>query len=234
MTDAGRVRFPPPLPFPTKELHSWVFMGMNPETYVENAIVTESRDFDAIRERLTDRNLRLLHAAMGVATEAGELLDAIKKALFYGRELDTVNFKEEIGDACWYFAIAIHELDTNFEAVMDTNIAKLKARYGEKFSAARALKRDLTIERRILEGDAPSPIEVDETPTPHHGCLGSEAPWIGRYPFDATPIETLRWLPRCQHCGNHPKTRGDLCERCVEQVKPMQVKPIKHPQRIGE
>ena len=184
---------------------------MNPETYVENAILTNSQDFDAIRARLTNRNIQLLHAAIGAATEAGELLDAIKKALFYGKEVDEVNFKEEIGDACWYFAIAIHELDTNFEAVMDTNIAKLKARYGEKFDAARALKRDLKTERRILEGDA-----LIETPLSHHACLGSEAPWLGRYALDATPIETPRWLPRCLHCGNHPKTNGDLCEPCAK------------------
>lgn len=127
-------------------------MGMNPETYVENAIITESRDFDAIRTRLTDRNLRLLHSAMGVATEAGELLDAIKKALFYGKELDTVNFSEEMFDVMWYLAIGVHELRTSFETGMDVNIAKLKARYGDKFTAARALKRDLKVEREILEG----------------------------------------------------------------------------------
>jgi NTP pyrophosphatase (non-canonical NTP hydrolase) len=128
-------------------------MGMNPETYVENAIITESRDFDAIKARLTDRNLRLLHSAMGVATEAGELLDAIKKALFYGKELDTVNFSEEMFDVMWYLAIGVHELRTSFEEGMDVNIAKLKARYGEKFDAARALKRDLKTERGILEGN---------------------------------------------------------------------------------
>lgn len=126
---------------------------MNPETYIENALVTESQDFDAIRARLTDRNIRLLHCAMGVATEAGELLDAIKKALFYGREVDTVNFSEEMFDVTWYLAIGIHELRTSFEQGFDTNIAKLKARYGERFSEARAVNRDLDTERRILEGE---------------------------------------------------------------------------------
>jgi NTP pyrophosphatase (non-canonical NTP hydrolase) len=124
---------------------------MNPTEYIENAIVTESRDFDSIRPRLTDRNIRLLHAAIGVSTEAGELLDSLKKAIFYGRELDVVNFKEEIGDILWYLAIAYDELDGTFENSMDVNIAKLKARYGDKFDAARALKRDLATERKILE-----------------------------------------------------------------------------------
>lgn len=125
---------------------------MNPSEYIENAIVTESRDFDTLRPRLTDRNIRLLHAAIGATTEAGELLDSLKKAIFYGTELDVVNFKEELGDLLWYIAIAYDELDGSFEDGMDVNIAKLKARYGEKFDAARALKRDLATERKILEG----------------------------------------------------------------------------------
>ena len=124
---------------------------MNSETYVKNAILTNNQDFDAIRDRLTNRNIQLLHAAIGAATEAGELLDAIKKALFYGKELDTVNFKEECGDLCWYIAITLNELDTSFEDIMEVNIAKLRTRYGDKFTEALALKRDLDSERRILE-----------------------------------------------------------------------------------
>jgi hypothetical protein len=34
---------------------------------------------------------------------------------------------------------------------MENNIAKLKARYGEKFSEDRAVNRDLKTERKILE-----------------------------------------------------------------------------------
>lgn len=125
---------------------------MNPSEYIENALVTEGQDFDAQRARLTDRNLRLLHCAMGAATEAGEMLDVIKKAIFYGKEVDTVNFSEEIFDRLWYIALGIHELRTSFEAGMDTNIAKLRARYGGKFDAAKALNRDLETERKVLEG----------------------------------------------------------------------------------
>jgi NTP pyrophosphatase (non-canonical NTP hydrolase) len=124
---------------------------MNSTEYIKLATVTESTDFDAIRARLTDRNIRLLHAAMGVATEAGELLDAIKKVLFYGKELDIVNFSEEMFDTMWYLALGCSELKTTFEQGWDTNIAKLKARYGDKFSEYAATHRDLETERAILE-----------------------------------------------------------------------------------
>ena len=125
---------------------------MNSQDYINDAIRTESTDFKAMDQRLSeDGTKRLLHAGIGLATEAGEFLDALKKHIFYGKELDRVNLKEEMGDLFWYLAIACDELDVAFEPLMETNIAKLKARYGEKFSEVKAEKRDLESERQILE-----------------------------------------------------------------------------------
>ncbi|MCB0379145.1 MAG: nucleoside triphosphate pyrophosphohydrolase family protein [Bdellovibrionales bacterium] len=120
--------------------------------YIKNAVKTESRDFSAIGERLQSvQNQRLLHGGIGLATEAGEFLDALKKHVFYGKELDTVNLREEMGDIFWYCAIIADELEVDFKDVMERNIAKLKARYGEKFSEDKANHRDLDEERQILE-----------------------------------------------------------------------------------
>ena len=125
---------------------------MNSRDYIQDAIRTESTDFKSMDQRLgVDGTKRLLHAGIGMATEAGEFLDALKKHIFYGKELDRVNLKEEMGDLFWYLAIACDELDVEFEPLMDRNIAKLKARYGEKFSESKAEKRDLATEREILE-----------------------------------------------------------------------------------
>ena len=125
---------------------------MDTKEYVKNAVKTESRDFDAIGSRMAGvRNQRLLHAGIGLATESGEFLDALKKHVFYGKELDTVNLGEEMGDIFWYCAIIADELGLDFAKVMDTNIAKLKARYGEKFTEQAAQERDLNTEREILE-----------------------------------------------------------------------------------
>lgn len=125
---------------------------MQTSDYIKNAIKTESRDFDAIGKRLQSvQNQRLLHSGIGLATEAGEFLDALKKHVFYGKDLDTVNLREEMGDVFWYCAIIADELGVDFSEVMERNIAKLKARYGEKFSEDRANERDLGTEREILE-----------------------------------------------------------------------------------
>ncbi len=125
---------------------------MNSRDYIKDATRTESTDFSSMNTRLTeDGTKRLLHAGIGLSTEAGEFLDALKKHIFYGKELDRVNLAEEMGDMFWYLAIACDELGVEFESLMERNIAKLKARYGEKFTEERAENRDLGTEREILE-----------------------------------------------------------------------------------
>jgi len=125
---------------------------MNSKEYIQNAIRTESTNFSAMNDCLNvDGTKRLLHAGIGLSTEAGEFLDALKKHIFYGKKLDRINLKEEMGDLFWYLAIACDELGVEFESLMETNIAKLKARYGERFSEHKAENRDLDTERTILE-----------------------------------------------------------------------------------
>lgn len=125
---------------------------MNTKEYVKNALKTESVNFAAIAQRLgAPENIRLLHAAIGLATEAGEIQDQLKKAIFYGKPLDKVNLEEELGDLFWYIAIMSDALGVPFENIMEKNIAKLKARYGDKFTETAALERNLEAEREILE-----------------------------------------------------------------------------------
>lgn len=161
-----------------------------------------------------------LHAAVGLATELGELLPLSKHSR------DLVNLREEFGDLLWYLAIydryfvenshvkafemkipkycvdmlfeeahfdiqelvlnglldqskknfiygkpydmpLIHEkvvrvhgcifslckfFGFDVDEVRNINIAKLKKRYGDKFSTEAALNRNLVEERNVLEG----------------------------------------------------------------------------------
>jgi NTP pyrophosphatase (non-canonical NTP hydrolase) len=113
--------------------------------YIQDAIRTESSQFNLNGEQ------RLLHAGMGLVTESAEFLDALKKTFFYGKELDKVNLKEELGDILWYMAVACDVLGTDFEMEMTRNINKLRARYPEKFESHKAENRNLDEERKILE-----------------------------------------------------------------------------------
>ena len=125
---------------------------MDSQQYIADAVRTESKDFATIAARMqSPENIRLLHSAIGLVTEAGEIQDALKKHIFYGRTLDKVNLEEELGDLFWYMAVMADTLGISFEQVMEKNIRKLKSRYGEKFTEERAIKRDLDTERQILE-----------------------------------------------------------------------------------
>lgn len=79
--------------------------------YVQLAVRTESKVNPKTGSTFSS-NERMLHAGLGLATESGELLDAIKKEMYYGKSLDTVNVKEELGDLCWYLALAFDVLGT--------------------------------------------------------------------------------------------------------------------------
>ena len=126
---------------------------MKPTDYVEGALRTESSPdtFNGGNLALSRSKIRLLHATMGLCTEAGELTDQLKKHLFYGKELDRVNLIEEAGDLLWYLAILFNDIDTTFGEVMSSNIAKLRSRYPDKFTQVHAEKRDLKNERETLE-----------------------------------------------------------------------------------
>lgn len=124
---------------------------MKSEKYLKSALRTESNNFESINNRLDNEKIRLLHAAMGMQTEAAEFTDMLKKHIFYGKPLDEVNLKEELFDMTWYMAIALDALGYTFEEGFKTNIDKLKARYPEKFTEEAATNRNLLKEREILE-----------------------------------------------------------------------------------
>ena len=81
----------------------------------------------------------LIHSALGVTAEAGEFSDLIRKAIFYDRPLDKDHAVKELGDVCWYIALACNTLGVSFEEIMETNINKLNARYSSgSFTAEEA------------------------------------------------------------------------------------------------
>lgn len=115
-----------------------------------NAMI-ESQDITmSVPVTNSDINIRLLHAAIGVFTESGEMLEALLGQLETGT-LDRVNFGEELGDTRWYEAIAIDELKIPEMQILITVIKKLEKRYPEKFTQEAALTRDLFEERKVLE-----------------------------------------------------------------------------------
>jgi hypothetical protein len=140
---------------------------INSDNYVGHAVRTDSPLTPELLARLQDPvTIRLLHAAIGLATESGELLDMLKKHIFYGRPLDRVNALEELGDSQWYAALAIDVLQTTLNDVLTMNIEKLRLRYPEKFTETCAVERDVTAERVLLDRSVGRAL-IPEYPYPH-------------------------------------------------------------------
>lgn len=66
----------------------------------------EQYQIEAMRtfKDLGSQEKNILHMECGMFTEAGEMVDQIKKHFAYGKELDIVNLQEEWGDFMWYYA----------------------------------------------------------------------------------------------------------------------------------
>ena len=97
-------------------------------------------------------SLDLLHCALGLSGEAGEVVDQIKKKIFYGIEtgqdivLDEIEItpseidkiKNEIGDTLYYLQGIASLLGLSLDECMEANINKLYKRFPDKFSREQA------------------------------------------------------------------------------------------------
>lgn len=93
----------------------------------------------------------LLHAAMGIGGESGEIIDILKKHHFYDKPLDEKKVLEEIGDQLWYVNLLIHLLGSSWAEVFDMNIRKLEARYPNlRFDPEQAINRNTEAEQAAM------------------------------------------------------------------------------------
>lgn len=90
---------------------------------------------------ITKKQSLLLNMAIGLAGEAGELLNAIKKHVYHGHELDLPFCRGEVGDGLWYLVGLAEELETTLENIAGQNIDKLLERYPHGFNSEASMKR---------------------------------------------------------------------------------------------
>lgn len=112
------------------------------------------------------RLAQLLHSIVGMMGELGELAGAIEKHLWYGQQLDYGNLWEEFGDVAWYLAEGASSMKWDLNAILASNLKKLKKRYPERYTDHHAANRDLAAERATLaqngQGWAEPREEADE------------------------------------------------------------------------
>lgn len=107
--------------------------------------------FQGQPELQVDRRMqRLIHGVLGIATEAVELVEMLFQRLTDQEPVDEIHLFEELGDVEWYMAILRDEFGFIQKAIQERNIAKLRARFPDKFSEEKAIDRDVAAERVVL------------------------------------------------------------------------------------
>lgn len=92
-----------------------------------------------------DKGFGLAILGLGLAGEAGEAADIIKKVVGHKHPLDeatSLKLLAELGDVMWYVAAIAHTLDIGLESIVQYNVEKLAKRYPDGFSTEKSLTRE--------------------------------------------------------------------------------------------
>jgi NTP pyrophosphatase (non-canonical NTP hydrolase) len=76
----------------------------------------------------------LMNSVLGMAGEAGEVCDLIKKWMFHGYELDLEKLDKEVGDTLFYVALYANARKRLLSDIAQMNVDKLTKRYPQGFS----------------------------------------------------------------------------------------------------
>ena len=123
-------------------------MGDLVEKHLSNLAKAQARmdqDDGELIELDQDR-AEVFHALLGLVSELSEVIEIVVPYL-QGKEMDANHLSEEIADAHWYYSILNRKFNINPDESLSANIAKLKARYPDKFSSDNALNRNLDAEQ---------------------------------------------------------------------------------------
>lgn len=98
-----------------------------------------------IIEQMTSDKVEAWHAGTGISGEAGELLDAIKRYVVCGKDIDLKNVVEELGDLEFYMEALRQNLSITREQTLTHNMDKLEkgktARYKDGYTDQAAIER---------------------------------------------------------------------------------------------
>jgi NTP pyrophosphatase (non-canonical NTP hydrolase) len=83
----------------------------------------------------------LLHASVGIAGEAGEIIDTVKRHWIYRDELNRKNILEEAGDVLFYTTALLLRSGYTLQEAIDHNVEKLSERYPAGYTDQAARER---------------------------------------------------------------------------------------------
>lgn len=76
----------------------------------------------------------LTNFALGIAGEAGEVADLVKKTVYHGHPMNYENLIKELGDVLWYVSQLAAWAGVDLKEVAIQNIDKLMKRYPNGFT----------------------------------------------------------------------------------------------------
>lgn len=103
--------------------------------------IDEYQEFCASRASDIDGQPGLILCGLGVAGEAGECADLVKKHVFHGHPLKAEKLKKELGDVLWYVAMLARNLGFTMTDVINANVEKLVDRYPNGFTKEASINR---------------------------------------------------------------------------------------------
>ena len=80
-----------------------------------------------------------------------KFLDLLKKKIYYNKDIDN-SLMIDLSSRMYCLMVNFcYQYNTDISNILDKNIDKLRARYGDKFSSEKAINRNLEVEKQILE-----------------------------------------------------------------------------------
>lgn len=103
-------------------------------------------EYQDLAQRTSNKALdmkgHLFNGVLGLAGEAGECADLLKKHYYQDGRNFVDDLEDELGDVLWYVAESAKAMGLSLEEVAQRNIDKLRKRYPQGFDADRSLHRE--------------------------------------------------------------------------------------------
>ena len=95
--------------------------------YNQDPLDMDKYQQQAATTAIYDKKHAIIYPALGLAAEAGEVANKVKKIMRDGK-LDRDAIADEIGDCLWYIAALCRDLNVDMETVAYNNLEKLHGR----------------------------------------------------------------------------------------------------------
>lgn len=102
----------------------------------DKSVLRTLKDPNHILLELDTTQTSLIHGALGLAGEAGELIDLIKKNTMYSKKLDIDEVINELGDVEYFLSVIRQALRISREEVLLANVEKLEARHPSGYTSS--------------------------------------------------------------------------------------------------